>query len=135
MGLFDRKVKRRKETGSALERYQKSFYHAMEGLGYSFFHEHNIIIIFTAILITTSFGFFFHINTFEWLFCVLIMGMVLGCEMINTAIEATIDLITTDTHPLAKIAKDTASSATLVFSITALIGAIIIFGPKIMALF
>ena len=51
--------------------------------------------------------------------------------MINSAIEATVDLITTEIHPLAKIAKDTASSATLLLCIVALLGAIIIFIPKI----
>ena len=54
--------------------------------------------------------------------------------MLNTSIEATIDLITTETHPLAKIAKDTASSATLIFSFVAFIGALIIFLPKILDL-
>ena len=51
--------------------------------------------------------------------------------MINTAIEALVDLETTKYHPLAKIAKDTASSATLIFSIAAFIGALLIFIPKI----
>ena len=52
-------------------------------------------------------------------------------EMINTSIEATIDLVTNQIHPLAKIAKDTASSATLVLCIVSLIGGCIIFIPKI----
>ena len=55
--------------------------------------------------------------------------------MMNSAVEATVDLVTTEIHPLAKIAKDTASSATLVLCITALIGGIVIFLPKILALF
>ena len=61
-------------------------------------------------------------------------GMVSGSEMINTAIEAVVDLETIKEHPLAKIAKDTASSATLLFSITAFIGALVIFMPKIIEL-
>ena len=50
--------------------------------------------------------------------------------MINTSIEAVVDLETMKIHPLAKIAKDTASSATLIFSITAFVGAVVIFVPK-----
>ena len=59
------------------------------------------------------------------------IGAVTACEMINSAIEATIDLVTSDIKPLAKIAKDAASSATLILSITSLIGALIIFIPRI----
>ena len=62
------------------------------------------------------------------------IGMVSATEMINTSIEAVVDLETQKYHPLAKIAKDTASSATLIFSITAFIGALIIFLPKILEL-
>ena len=52
--------------------------------------------------------------------------------MINSSIEAIVDLITTEYHELAKIAKDTASAASLILCIVALIGGIVIFLPKIM---
>ncbi|MFC5597617.1 diacylglycerol kinase family protein [Deinococcus cellulosilyticus] len=55
---------------------------------------------------------------------------VLVLEMINTAIEATIDLITEEYHPLARIAKDVAAGAVLVASLgAALIGAITLIPP------
>ena len=93
-----------------------------------------MIIIVAAIIVTTFAGFYFEISAYEWLFCILIMGMVAAAEMINTAIEAVVDLKTVETHPLAKIAKDTASSATLILCIVALVGGIIIFIPKILLL-
>lgn len=127
------KISRNKDTGNFFVRYIKSFLHALWGIIYSLFHEHNMIIILAAILVVSFAGFFFDIKPYEWLFCILSFGLVSGSEMINTSIEATIDLVTTEIHPLAKIAKDTASSATLIFSITALIGAIIIFLPYIEA--
>ena len=71
----------------------------------------------------------------EWLFVILICFLIAAMEMINTAIEATIDLITTEVNPLAKIAKDTASSSTLLLCISAFIGGLVIFIPKIIALF
>lgn len=64
----------------------------------------------------------------------MVFGSVAAAEMINTAIEAAIDLETSEIHPLAKIAKDTASSATLILSITALVGAVLIFTPYIQEL-
>ena len=58
-----------------------------------------------------------------------------ACELINSAIEATVDLVTIEKHPLAKIAKDCASGASLILSFMSLIIACIIFIPKIIALF
>lgn len=131
----NRNVIRNKDKGNFIARYVKSFCHAMSGIWYAITCEHNMIIILLAALVTTFAGFAFKINTYEWLFCITMFGMVSATEMINTAIEAVVDLETSKYHPLAKIAKDTASSATLIFSVTALIGALIIFIPKIIELF
>lgn len=129
-----KQVLRNKDKGTALERYYKSFFHAIDGIVYSIKYEHNMIIIIIAAILCIIAGILFKINESEWLFCILIIGMVIASELINTAIEATIDLETTKMHPLAKIAKDTASSATLVLSITSFIGAVVIFVPKVIEL-
>ena len=70
----------------------------------------------------------------EWLVLTLIIGLVIATELINTSIEATIDLVTKEVHPLAKVAKDTAAAAVLIFGITALIIGLIIFVPKFIGL-
>ena len=127
-------VLRNKDKGNALERYYKSFLHAVDGIIYALKNEHNMIIILLAAVLTITAGFVFDISKVEWFFVILIIGLVAATEMINTAIEATIDLVTTKTHPLAKIAKDTASSASLILSITAFVGALIIFVPKLIEL-
>ena len=124
-------VLRNKDKGNALERYYKSLMHAIDGIIYAIKYEHNMIIILCAAIVAVISGLVFNISSVEWFFVILIIGLVAAAEMINTAIEATIDLVTTKTHPLAKIAKDTASSATLILSITAFIGALIIFIPKL----
>ena len=138
MGLLDKifrnTPKRNKDTGNTVERYRKSFLHAIDGIVYAFKFEHNMVIILIATIIAIICGFIFSISIYEWLFIIFICGVIAACEMINSSIEATIDLITTDIHPLAKIAKDTASSATLFLCITALVGGIIIFVPKIIEL-
>ena len=129
--LFKKVPVRNKEDGSSLQRYLKSFYHAIEGFVYCVRYEHNMIIIIISTILVILFGFLFRINAGEWLFVISMIGAVTACEMINSAIEAAVDLITSEINPLAKIAKDAASSATLVLSITSLIGALIIFAPKI----
>lgn len=126
-----KRILRNKDTGNAIERYGKSFFHAIDGIIYAIKYEHNMIIIFVAALVAILGGFYLNISIPEWLFVISIIGAIMASEMINTAIEATIDLETTKIHPLAKTAKDTASSATLILSITALIGALIIYLPKI----
>ena len=132
--LFKKSPKRNKEEGTSLERYKKSFIHAIEGILYCFKSEHNTIIIFICAVIAVLSGFFFSISLGEWLFVISMIGAISACEMINSSIEATIDLVTDKMHPLAKIAKDTASSATLLLCITALVGGLIIFLPRIIIL-
>ncbi len=132
--LFRKSPKRNKEQGNALERYAKSFIHAIDGFIYCLKYEHNMIIIFIATILVSIAGIYFSISTVEWLFIVGICGGISACEMINSSIEATIDLCTTEIHPLAKIAKDTASAATLILCITSLVGAILIFLPRILSM-
>ena len=136
MGLLDKlrkkSPKRIKDTGTAIERYEKSFMHAVDGIIYGIRFEHNMIIIIVATVLVIIAGLIYKISIPEWLFVMTMIGTISASEMINTSIEATIDLVTTEIHPLAKIAKDTASSATLLLCITALIGGIIIFLPKVL---
>ncbi len=139
MGLLEKIFKkktpvRNKETGTALERYWKSFNHAIDGIIYCIKYEHNMIIILVATILVVLFGFELNISTAEWLFIIFICGAITACEFINSSIEAIVDLITNDYNELAKIAKDTASSASLILCTTALIGGIIIFLPRIIEL-
>ena len=127
-----KQILRNKDKGTPLVRYKKSFFHALDGFIYALKEEHNMLIIIPAAILAVIAGFTFKISSTEWLFVILIIGLVIGSEMINTAIEAVVDLETMKYSPLAKIAKDTASSATLVFSVVAFIGAIIMFVPKLL---
>lgn len=123
--------KRLKDEGNFLIRYVKSFFHACSGIMYGIKYEHNIIIMIIATIVVVFAGFYYNISAPEWLFILFAVGSVTSAEMINSSIEATIDLITTEIHPLAKIAKDTASASTLILCIVSFIGACIIFIPKI----
>jgi diacylglycerol kinase (ATP) len=124
------KIIRSKDQGSLLSRYKKSFIHAVDGFKYYTCNEHNMIIIILATIVLAIAGFYFNINRYEWLFCITIIGCIIACELINSAIEATLDLCHSNPHPLVKIAKDAAGAAVLVLSIVSIIGAIIIFVPK-----
>ncbi|MCO6449393.1 MAG: diacylglycerol kinase family protein [Caldilineales bacterium] len=67
----------------------------------------------------------------EWAALILTIGFVFAAEAMNTAIEALVDLISPQHHPLAKIAKDTAAAAVLLAAITAVLVAVILFAPRL----
>lgn len=129
------KVKRNKDTGTWYQKYAKSFKHAVDGLIYTLKHEHNVWIIYIAIVLVVAAGIVFKISATEWIICTLCMGLVMTTEMINSSIEAVVDLASPKIHPLAKISKDIGSAASLVICTTSAIVGLIIFVPKIMALF
>ena len=121
---------RKKDSGTEVEKYKKSFFHSLDGIKYAIKNEHNMIIIIIAIISVTICGFLLNLNSSEWLFIITMFGTISATELINSAVEANVDLCTTKVHPLAKIAKDTASGATLVLCITSIVGGLIIFLPK-----
>lgn len=77
----------------------------------------------------------FKLSLTEWLVVVFTIGAVISLELVNTAIEAVVDLVTEEYHPLAKVAKDTAAASVFIIAIVAAIVGIIIFLPKIINLF
>jgi len=102
-------------------------WYAMEGK--------SIIIYLFGLIVEIVMGFVYDINGLEWILIVCILGIILSVELINTAIEATCDAITKEYNPLIKIAKDCGSAATFIIFIVAIILNIIIFYPKVIALF
>ena len=77
------------------------------------------------------FSILLHISSTEWLAVMLSIGFVWTAEIFNTAIEKTMDFITTEKKPAIKLIKDLSAAAVLIASITALIVGCFIFIPKI----
>ncbi|WP_238544927.1 diacylglycerol kinase family protein [Geomicrobium sp. JCM 19039] len=65
----------------------------------------------------------------------IVIGGVITLEMVNTAIERVVDLVSPTYHPLAKTAKDVAAAAVLIYSMIAVIVGIIVFYEPVMNLF
>ena len=110
-----------------------SFLHAFEGIASGLKNERNMLIHFAAMAFVTVCGFLFSISATEWLVCVMLFGIVIGAELINTSIETTVNICMPDIDPRAKIAKDTAAGAVLAVCVGAAIAGAIIFLPKIWA--
>ena len=73
-----------------------------------------------------------YLSVTEWCICLTLFGLVMALELVNTSIEAVVDLVTEERKPLAKIAKDTAAGAVLIAAIMAAIIGCVIFVPKVM---
>lgn len=113
-------------------RFFRSFKYSMEGLIYAFAHEQNMfvhIVIGTLIVIL---GMVLKLNLYEWLLIGIVIGLVVATELINTSIEAVVDLACPKIHPLAKIAKDTAAASVFVFACTAVVVGLFIFIPNLL---
>ena len=74
-----------------------------------------MIIHLIVVILVVVFGVWLKISLMEWLLCFILIGLVLATELVNTSLEAVVDLTCPKIHPLAKIAKDTASAAVFVF--------------------
>ena len=112
-----------------------SFKHAFNGIKSAFTTEYHMVIhSYFAIAVIIS-GVLFQISYLEWLICLLLIGLVFTLELINTAIESIVNMITTEYNFYAKVAKDTAAGAVLVMSIVSAIIGLIIFVPKFFELF
>ena len=123
---------RKKERG--LKKFINSFSYPIKGLKYAYRNEQNLAVDLGIAAIVTIFGIILKVSLVEWAILFLTMGLVIACELINTAIEATVDLVTEDYHPLAKVAKDTSAAAVFIFAIVAVLVGMIIFLPKIISI-
>ncbi len=109
----------------------KSFEYAFKGLLKALKTQHNLWIHLTATVFVIGAGFYFQITKTEWMAIVLAIGGVITAELINTAIEWTVDLVSPDKHPLAGDIKDVAAGAVLFFALVSVVIGLLIFLPHI----
>lgn len=109
----------------------RSFKVAFGGIFHFLVSERNGRIQMAAAMLAVLAGFIFRITVTEWMFVIMSMAMVLGAEMLNTAIEKTCDLISESNDRKIKFIKDVSAGAVLILSITSAIIAAIVFLPKI----
>jgi diacylglycerol kinase (ATP) len=109
----------------------ESFNNAITGIIDTVRTERNMKIHLIAAVAILTVSFFFDISKFEFLILVVTITMVIAAELINTAIEAAIDMTTNYYHPLAKVAKNAAAGAVLVTAISAVLVGYVIFWDKL----
>ena len=109
-----------------------SFKYAFTGILSALKTERNLKIHISIAILVIIFGIIFKISKIEWLICLICIMTVISSELINTAIETTVDIAMPNKNELAKRAKDIGASSVLVLAIISAIIGLIIFVPKIL---
>ena len=108
---------------------KRAFGYALEGLAYAWRTGPNFRLEVAIGAVAVLLGLGLGVNLAPVL---LAVGLVLGLELLNTALEAALDLLAPNPHPLAKAAKDTAAAAVLVASLAALLLGLYLFLPPLL---
>jgi diacylglycerol kinase len=115
----------------SFRRHTISFKNAIHGISLAFKTQPNFRVHCVCACGAIGLGIWLHLSVAEWVIITLTIAWVLLTEMVNTAIESMVDLITTEYRAEAKIAKDIAAGAVLLGAIGAIVIASLIFLPKI----
>lgn len=118
-----------------MRRHTISFKHAFDGIVYVFKTQPNFRFHALMTLIVLWFSWLVKVSRNELIILLFTIMLVLVAEMLNTAIEAITDLVTTQRQPYAKIAKDVAAGMVLMSAILAVVVGFVIFSPYIITLY
>ena len=111
-----------------MSQFLKSFIYALNGIRVSWRDQRNLKIQSIIALLTAAAGIYFDITLTEWCLVLSAIGFVLALEMVNSAIEGLVDLVTREYNELAGKVKDIAAGAVLLASVIAVIIGVLVFG-------
>ena len=124
--MLSRTKKRRK--------FKDSFKNCIDGLRFINSNEDNFKREILLGIIALVLSYLFKIDKIEFIIIIIVIGLVLVSEIINTAIERFVDLVSPKYNKLAGEVKDIAASSVLLMCIFSLVVGVIIFVPKIINL-
>lgn len=110
----------------------ESFKYALAGLVYMFRRERSTRLLVALTILVVVLCLWLEISMTQFALCLISVGMVWMGEVLNSAIEAVVDLSVDGLHPLAKVAKDVGSTATLIATIVALVVNLMILLPPLL---
>ena len=109
-----------------------SFRNAFSGISYALRTQRNARIHLGITLAILVLGIWLRIGAKDWVPLILAAGLVWSAELINTALEAAIDLVSPKEHSLAKTSKDVSAGAVLLAAAAAAVVGILILGPPLL---
>ncbi len=113
--------------------FWRSFHHAFEGIIYATRTQLNMRLHLIAATLVLAATLYLHLQRPYVIAMVITVAVVLGFELLNTAVESIVDLLSPQEHPLAKVAKDAAAGAVLVVAFAAVIVGYLTFYEGILA--
>jgi len=128
------KMNEQKEVSLVKNMLNKCKY-TLQGLDYCFKNESSFLFVAIIACLVIVLGICFDIDFLEWIISFGSLAFIMIIELLNTAIEATVDMVTQEYNEYAKIAKDCGSAATGIMSVLATIVNLIIFVPYFIELF
>ena len=111
----------------------QSFGYAFRGWSFVIRTQKNALIHALITIAVIMLAFWLRLSTQDWAILLLAIAMVWAAEFFNTAIEAMVDLASTETHPLAKISKDVGAGAVLIAALGSVLIGLLILGPPLWA--
>lgn len=114
---------------------KQSFQFAFDGFRFALQTQRNLRIQLVVAIIVITLSTFLSMNNIEWAILFLLIALVIVAEILNTAIEKTIDLIVAEYNPLAKTVKDLSAAAVLFIALTAIGVGLLIYLPKLLTFF
>ena len=112
----------------------RSFRYAFRGLRTMLFSQHNAWVHAIATILVVIAGGICHLSASEWCAIVVMVAAVWTAEALNTAFEFLCDVASPQFHPLVEKAKDVAAGAVLLSAIGAVVVGVLIFWPRLVAL-
>lgn len=113
----------------------KSFYFAFQGLKTAIFQEPNLRIHVVAGTLAVTLGITLGLTIYEWLLLTFTIFYVITLELLNTVLEAMVNLVSPEVSPYAKVAKDVSAACVLLAACMSVIVGTALFLPKIVLLF
>jgi diacylglycerol kinase len=126
--------KKQEKKKFSFQRFLNSIKYSIDGLVTAYTNEQSLWLHGFCSIIVIILGLLLKLTFNQWSIILITIVVVLAVELLNTAIEAVVDLVTDKYQPLAKVAKDCGSAAAFVAGVAAFIIALFIFVPRILVL-
>ncbi|MBC7871237.1 MAG: diacylglycerol kinase family protein [Chitinophagaceae bacterium] len=110
----------------------KSLGYALAGWLYMLRRQKNTRLQAVASIAVFLLALWLQIDALRWAILILTVTMVWMAEFINAAVEAAINLASTEVHPMAKVGKDVASAAVLLGVVASILIGLLILGPSLL---
>lgn len=111
--------------------FARSLSVAIRGICEAVAEQRNLKIHLGVTALVLIVGAALQVSVLQWAMIVMCIGIVIGTELLNTAIETVVDRISPDDHDLSRKAKDISAGAVLTVTVMAVIVGLLIFGERI----